>query len=277
MPTHTIGGLHCGCGHTTVQHTDMCDECACPGFHGRHRIVETSINGHWPLLLPSWRAYRPEWPVWEQEHISAVRQAILSAEDPAVVVDVGAEQGDMPALWASWGAAVVMVEPNPVAWPNIRTVWGANNLAPLEAHVGFAAADDWAGNPDFDATPDPLWPACAYGPLMPNTGFRHLSEQGADVGPRFKLDTLAEQGGWQPDVITLDVEGSEFEVLKGAERILREDRPTVVCSVHPEFMADMWGYGPDELYRWMGRLGYERETLAVDHEHHVRFTPTQAR
>jgi len=262
----------CGCNHLQSQHPGACAECACPAFHHDWRWVPTVINRRWTLNLPSWRGYRREWPVWEAEHIGKIFELIRDIGDP-VIFDVGAEQGDMPALWASWGARVLLIEPSPAAWPVIRLVFAGNNLTPAGCFVGFAAADDWEGHPDFDATPSPAWPACAYDVLRPDAGFRHLSEMGADVGPRARLDTLAVEHGLTPDVITIDVEGAEYEVLAGASGLLAEARPQVVCSVHETFMADGYGHTVEQLAGFMAGLGYRPHLLADDHERHVWWQP----
>jgi FkbM family methyltransferase len=45
------------------------------------------------------------------------------------------------------------------------------------------------------------------------------------------LDQFAE-GDYSPTLIKIDVEGAECEVLKGAERLLAEVKPTLICEVH---------------------------------------------
>lgn len=37
-----------------------------------------------------------------------------------------------------------------------------------------------------------------------------------------------------PDFVKCDVEGSEVEVFRGAERLLRKKRPTILCEIHSE-------------------------------------------
>ena len=67
------------------------------------------------------------------------------------------------------------------------------------------------------------WPECALGDVIGDHGFRHLAQE-ADATPQTMLD---EWIGSKVDIITMDVEGSEFEVLKGAIAILEWDRPVV--------------------------------------------------
>ncbi len=74
-------------------------------------------------------------------------------------------------------------------------------------------------------------------------------------------------------LMTIDVEGSEFEVLKGAEQTIRKDRPLLYVSVHPEFMFRMFNQYTAELVKFVEDLGYKHEILAFDHEFHFLFSP----
>ncbi|HXZ12687.1 MAG TPA: FkbM family methyltransferase [Candidatus Sulfotelmatobacter sp.] len=51
--------------------------------------------------------------------------------------------------------------------------------------------------------------------------------------PCVALDDFVQQAP-QPDLIKCDVEGAEVEVFLGAEKMLRERRPSVICEMHSE-------------------------------------------
>jgi hypothetical protein len=249
-------------------------------------MVPTEINGRWTLLLPEHRAVRPEWPWWERERLDAMHRVITNMIDAQprivdargvdigpphrpLVYDIGAEEGDLPALWATWGARVALFEPNPRVWPNIRVIWEANHLPPPAwAFAGFAGPEHHI--PDdvpltAVAAGADSWPGCAYGPVIGDHGFCNLWER-----PDLPVTTIDHAPG-TPDVLTLDVEGAEYEVLRGAERTLTDHHPVVFVSIHPEFMLDMYGYRPDRLQDYMRRLGYRAHHLATDHEEHWIF------
>lgn len=228
-------------------------------------MIDTTINGRWSLKLPKHRAARPEWRTgWETERIGSMFDHIGTGD---VVFDVGAEEGDMPGLWAQWGCLVGMFEPNARVWPNIRAIWDGNDFPkPLFAFPGFAADHD---SPEFDYGING-WPECAYGPVIGDHGFCNLCER-PDI-QRVKIDTFARIHR-PPDAITIDVEGAELRVLKGARRTLRENRPHVWVSIHPQFMDDAHGDKPEELHAFMAELGYEGRHLATDHEEHWHFDP----
>lgn len=232
-----------------------------------------NINGRWPLWLPTHRAARPEWPWWEATRLAAMHHVLGGGG--GVVWDVGAEEGDFPALWASWGNQVVLAEPNPRVWPNIRRIWEANALPPpVAAWCGFL------GDEQHHVTPGPVldgsWPACADGPLIGDHGFCQLGER-PDL-PCTTVDHLVGLGLPAPTAVTMDVEGAEMHVLRGARTTLEWYRPQVFVSVHPEFMEHHYGTpdGVQLVRQWMHLRGYplDRQVfLGVDHEHHWWFRP----
>lgn len=238
----------------------------------------TNINDAWTIRLPSHRALQYMDPrtggKWELERLAAMHEVI---RPDSVVMDIGAEQGDMTALIASWvpDGQVVAVEPNPWVWPCIRAIFDENDLTPPAAtFVGFAG-----GRPVVPTNPDGVrrgffhgWPDCATGVVDPAAGFAHLAQE-QDRVPTTTVDELVKRTGLVPDVVTMDVEGSEWHVLRGALLTLARRRPVVFVSVHPEFLADLYGQCPADVFALMGKAGYNRELLAVDHEEHWRFTP----
>ena len=57
-----------------------------------------------------------------------------------------------------------------------------------------------------------------------------------------------------PAVIKIDVEGAEIEVMKGADRVLRESRPIVICEIHNVDAAEF-------VSRWLVDRGYAWDDL----------------
>lgn len=232
------------------------------------------VNGRWPLWLPPHRAARPEWPWWEATRLAAMH-TVLGAGGH-VVWDVGAEEGDFPALWASWGNQVVLAEPNPRVWPNIASVWRANALAdPLATWCGFLGAEG-EGPPPAGQLVGSVWPDCADGPVIGDHGFCQLGER-PDL-PTATVDQLVAHGVPAPTVITMDVEGSELHVLRGATDTLVQHRPHVFVSIHPEFMAHHYGINNAvaEVRAHLYYAGYPEDRhqfLCIDHEHHWWFRP----
>lgn len=231
--------------------------------------VEVLINDRWPIRMPPHRAERPEWFFWEAARIASMNHYLKPG---MTIFDIGAEEGDMPVLWASWGLDVVLVEPNPKVWPCIKLTWEINGFKPKGWYVGFVADKPWF---TLDDTMVRLgsdgWPECAYGELIPAHGFQHIKEH-AGVTPAMTIDQLTDTFG-PPDAITMDVEGAEGFVLQGAARTLEEHRPLVWVSIHAEIMADLYGHDPSIVHDLMGAAGYDSQYLATDHEAHWQYIP----
>lgn len=242
------------------------------------KMLKTRINKQWELLLPEHRAIRPEWKTgWEVERIKSMMKNI---KDSDIVYDIGSEEGDMSALFARQAKGIYLFEPNPRVWPNIRAIWNANELTPpLNWFVGFASnkTDLNPINKNTNDIPQNGWPACAYGEIIGDHGFRHLYQE-ADATPQIKLDDfLIKYSALEPDIMTIDVDGSDFEVLKGAEKILTIKKPLIYISIHPEMIFHQYDIYENDLHIYMDKLGYKKKHLEFAHEHHWLFWHPEGR
>jgi len=230
--------------------------------------------------LPQHRAARPDWYTetgWERARLDALHTTV-EGQDAPVVYYVGAEEGEMPALCQIWGAEVVLFEPNPKAWPNIRAIWQANDLQPpLLSLVGFASNVTDLNPPHAEPGTGMVegWPDCASGPVIGDHGFKELYQEAAAF-PQIRIDDVAAGGTPAPTIIAFDVEGSEWQVLRGAEQILRDHQPILFASIHPEFMFHQWSEYSRDLRNWIVDLGYTETILDYAHELHTVYTPRHA-
>lgn len=237
-------------------------------------MIKTLINRKWELYLPEHKAAFPKWDVWEKERIESL---FLNMRNTDTVFDVGSEEFDIPALFAQWmgdNGNLVLIEPNPKIWRNGYEIWQKNGLkTPAACFVGFASnkTDFSSGASDTHKIYQHEWPECTFTHEMTNHhGFRHLSQE-TDSTPQIRLDDIVLSTGLTPDIINIDVEGSELTVIEGSENILTELKPLVYISIHHTFMIDMYKKSPQELLDLMEWFGYSRILLAIDHEIHVLF------
>jgi FkbM family methyltransferase len=232
-------------------------------------MVDCLVNGQYMIKLPQHRACRPDWHTdagWERARLDAMHTNIGTGD---VVYYCGAELGEFPALCQMWGADVILFEPNPKAWPVIRAVWEANDLALPVSFPGFAS-NITALRGEGPVTG---WPRYAHHTIVEAHGFKELYLE-ADNYPQVKIDDMWQRLGYQPPtVISFDVEGSEWQLLRGAEDTIRQHKPTLFASIHPEFMYAQWGEYSRDLRTWIISFGYHETLLAYDHELHCMYEP----
>jgi FkbM family methyltransferase len=65
---------------------------------------------------------------------------------------------------------------------------------------------------------------------------------------------FAEQGAW-PDLIKIDVEGAEFDVLRGARQLIARHHPVMFVEVHPEQLGN-FNADAEQVYEFLRGYGY---------------------
>lgn len=90
----------------------------------------------------------------------------------------------------------------------------------------------------------------------------------------YRLDDLLaqEREGSRPILIKCDVEGAEYEVLAGAETLMRQRQVPILLSVHPRKLEAM-GRSVQAVVELLAARGYGYREYAVDHELHWLCTP----
>jgi FkbM family methyltransferase len=84
----------------------------------------------------------------------------------------------------------------------------------------------------------------------------HLEEPAERIDvPSMTLDGFCRSKTIKPAVIKMDVEGAELLVLRGAREVLLEDRPSILCEVHPP-QIKMTGGSLEELHSYLDEVGY---------------------
>lgn len=243
------------------------------------KMTKAKLNGEFEIIIPDHRAARPDWYTeegWERPRLKALHEEIKlqnnSHTKKPVVYYVGAEEGEMPALCQMWGAHVAMFEPNPKVWPNIKAIWEANQLDdPLMAFWGFASNETrMVDGYDIHAGG---WPECADNEVIGNHGFKELYLEAENYN-QIKLDDVYDQGLVpSPTIITFDCEGSDWEVMKGAETLLKQYRPVIFASIHPEFMFHQFNQYSRDFRNWLIGFGYNEEVIDYKHELHTIYRP----
>jgi FkbM family methyltransferase len=238
------------------------------------------IMAGYETILPDHRADWDGWAEWERVRFASMERNLRPGD---VLFDVGAEYGDMSAIYARMAGGQIglcLFESAPEVWTNIRQIWQAAGLAPpLACFVGLVGEVTAAAGvrQDFDATVRDGWPECAWvEKIWPDRTFRYLHyDSHLATTQQTRLDDWTERTGIQPTALTIDVEGAELKVLRGAWGVLERSHPMVFCSIHPDVLASDYHATRDEILGYMRGLGYEATHLGTDHEEHWAFSTAE--
>jgi len=162
----------------------------------------------------------------------------------SVVIDVGANIGDHTIAYlraTGPNGIVIAYEPHPLACECLRR--NCPEALAFQCAVGAEVG------------------RCQYSPEPYNVGASFLSEQGEDTVIMTTLDSdfnqILSPLGWKSvSMIKIDVEGSEPEVLKGAERLITQYRPILCVEINHATLARR-GYTFEDVKSFMETHGYQ--------------------
>jgi FkbM family methyltransferase len=168
------------------------------------------------------RVIRQTGTFYEAELLNDIRQRLFF---PEAAVDVGAHVGNHAIYFSRvLGMETLAFEPNPVSFRHLEANIASNGLAG-RCRARRAAVGAQPGRAHVIAASDV------------NSG---LSRADPVADGEAELVTLDDElpAGRHIDVIKIDVEGAEFDVLRGAERTLKEQRPLLYIEImQPQFDA----------------------------------------
>lgn len=245
-------------------------------------IVAWDIGGY-SVRVPRFMAERRgDRSYWERARFQHMERHLKPG---MCLFDVGAEQGDISAIYARFaggGENIVLIEPVPQSWVNIKHIWAANSLStPRGVWCGFVGDRSWIS--EYHETPTGSrdgWPECAYDDkLLDATKFKYIGEH-AHCTDSTTIDEFVANTGIVPSALTIDVEGYEPTVIAGAMETIRAHRPLIWASLHDSSpngnnirLKYMGSDGVDNMHRMLTDAGYAMENISRDHELHVAYLP----
>jgi FkbM family methyltransferase len=176
--------------------------------------------------------------LWRGEHELTVQKALLAAiTKGAVVYDIGAHAGSIALGLAGIvgpSGRVVAFEADPNNVESLRQNAERNHLTASLEIVSAA-----------------LWSHGATEIAFRRSGVRR-SHGGVETGmhhpvlatgelikvPATTLDSFIANGGLAPQLVKIDVEGGEYEVLRGGAQLFATHRPLLIAEVHHREAAE---------------------------------------
>ncbi|HSC28322.1 MAG TPA: FkbM family methyltransferase [Vicinamibacterales bacterium] len=191
---------------------------------------------------------------WNPEEYQTFRSAVRPGQ---VVFDIGANAGAYAILFGQWvgeAGRVYAFEPDPQAYDGLVRQVGLNGVEGRVVPIASAVAGE----------------RCVSAPLhvSPSTGASHLSGQ-SDAGAWrliqvavTSIDAFCAERGVLPDVVKVDVEGSELDVLRGARQTVAAlgDRALLYVEMHPSRWPSL-GIDFEDIRRECGIQGLSLERI----------------
>lgn len=222
-------------------------------------FIPALINLRYPIVLPEHRVlFHARRPRWEFERLAHMFERVTEG---ITVFDVGAEVGDFTCLYREWagpGGQCIPFEASAPYWPAIRQTWEANGHEPPRFTYSGFVSDVTKDGPSEGIVSG--WPDASVGEIQPDFGFAHLAQQ-ATQRDQTTLTDFALETGVVPDVVVLDIEGSEYPVCEGAKDLFVEARPLLYISVHYDTMRAWYGKTIDDLDALLVSLGYSASLI----------------
>lgn len=215
-----------------------------------------------------------DWDVFDNWEKERTRSMVKHLETGDILFDVGAEIGWLSVIYGQIVGAsnMVLIEPTKEFWPNIQTLWHKNfDCEPLATYCGLFS--------DKTTSREVLsfnqWPKEVEDDLIDKLAYTYIHDnQGTS---EIKLDDYVKQTGIVPNAITIDTEGSELLILKGAENTLKNNNIKLWVSIHPDLGERDYNTTKDMTIKYLESLGYVGEHLATDHEEHWYFRKSYER
>lgn len=210
------------------------------GLHRLFRIRSGLGEGLVFDIHPRW-----EHPVWNGVYETEVQAVLDGALKPGIsFYDVGGGMGFYACCAARRGARVFVFEPDEENARCIERHLRINRLAG-SVYVQREALFSRSGTVSLRVAPQRY----SHGNAIVDQG-------GERRVPSVTLDSFCVEHP-PPDICKVDVEGSEFDVLEGAEATFAAHSILLVCEVHDARSARV-------IERWLARLGYSSRWLRGD-------------
>lgn len=205
------------------------------------------------LMLP-WLSSHTAWDA----EVSALIDSLL--EPDGIFLDVGSYVGYQTVRVLSrlgTSGAVVAVEPSERARELLERNVEINLPAAVAQRLTVISGAAWDGQCELIAE-DAISGGLSVRPVTPELAGEDEPESPKAPGVRLdkELETLGELRGLRLSVVHVDLGGRVHRALGGLVRLLRKDRPHVVCSFTPEAVEQL-GDDPAAALREFGTWGYD--------------------
>jgi FkbM family methyltransferase len=179
---------------------------------------------------------------WRGKHETEVQDAICAVVRPgAVVYDIGAHVGTIAlgvARLVGPSGRVVAFDGDP---DNAATLRESSLRNHLEARLEVVSGAVWSYTASHGIPFRRGGMRRSQGGVEAN-GHHPVVGTGEIIAvPAVALDDFVAAGGPTPQLVKIDVEGGEYEVLRGGTNLFKHQRPLIIAEVHHQEAAEQIG------------------------------------
>lgn len=190
------------------------------------RAWSDALLWRWPPALP----------------MRAILETYLDAREPAVLLDVGANDGMVTLPFAAHGWRCFAFEPQESCLRHIAEISEANGFDNVTT-VRSVVTDEAADAVEFYVS-DSSW----YSSLSRDMVARFEAPRAVSM-PAVTIDAFVQENALNVTFMKIDVEGAEAAVLRGALQTLDRDRPDLLVETSDAARRE-------EVWRLLQPLGY---------------------
>lgn len=182
----------------------------------------------YPISLPLDKA------IWAGTYESDLASAVVAAVNQGdVCYDVGAYRGFFSGVFALAGAGeVIAFEPFPDNYAQLQRLAASNPQLPLRLERIALGREE--GLAEFNVMPD-----SSMGKLAGSSFQTDAPRASVLQVPLRTIDGLISENGYPPpQIMKIDVEGTEADLLQGAMKTLQTVRPILFIEAHSQELAN---------------------------------------
>jgi len=195
-----------------------------------------------------------------EQRIAMERNAIARA-NPHVVLDIGANVGDMTRMFLDLGANhVVCVEPIPDVFDRLTSAF-VNDSRVLTLNLAVTDEADLALREGMLRDQSvfncyTLWPRAKSVGLESSPEYRNKPTFDVWLST---IDRIVAEHRLCPNFIKIDVDGYEVKAMRGAQETIRKMRPVIMLEI--SYLPKFFGDSCEELMTMAMADGYKAESM----------------
>ena len=196
---------------------------------------------------------------WNEGHNKGFEKLLEISKNKKVVFDIGAHIGLCTLPLSNLASKIVSFEASPANIKYLKQHLKINNISNVNI-VPYLVGKKNLNKVDFYNLEESSG--------IPSIVNLKIKKKNIKINhikiDQIFLDDYVYQNSIIPDVLKIDVEGAEFNVLDGANKILINHRPKIIISLHPEHLR-LLNRNIEEIFNYCNSYSYRLLSCIDEH------------